>query len=296
MDAAAWRLPGIFLIINILFLFLTSKVLKIDALLRYQVLLFQYFIIGQTLFLLVTMSVYNRMIQLGPRNSVKGLAVRIVLGPMFILAQSEFILHLILANTEPSRLALISGYSFGLTMFIMDSYIVVEVVFFMLKCLTLLRSNNVLQAVVTGTKRTGLQKRILIGVTFALSCISFYIAAKHSAFPEVVRIKIPVKGLPISFNNTVIVQLSDMHIGVLNGKTAVNKVVDVSNSLAPDLVAITGDTAEGVLDKIKDALSPLERLKSKFGVYITTGMLLMNMVKHFIPYHSFTKLFHVILF
>ena len=240
--------------------------------LRYQLLLFQYLVVAETLFILVTKSLYDRLVQMGPKHSVAGLALRMVLGPVIILAQSLMVLHIILASVEPKRLAFITGYSFGFTMYLMGSYIVVEVIFFILKFLALLRSNSVLQAAVSGTKRTALQDRILIGIMFILSCVCFCFAVKNCAFPEVVRMKIPIKGLPVSFNNTAIVQLSDLHIGVLNGKTALNKVVDISNSLKPDLVAMTGDTAEGGVDQIKDALDPLKRLESKFGAYITTGM------------------------
>ena len=278
MDASSWRISGLLIFINFFFLFLTSKVLKIDAMLKYKLLLVQYFIVGQILFILVAKGVYDRIAQIRPRHSVIGLAIRFVLGPVFILATCMSLLHLVLASTEPKRLAFIAGYAFGFTMYVMGIFVIFEIVFFVFKFLSSLKSNSMLRAALSGMQRTDLQGRLSIGLTFVLSCICFFIAVKNSAFPEVVRVKIPIKGLPVSFNNTVIVQLSDMHIGVLNGKAAVEKVVTVSNSLNPDIIAITGDTAEGHLDSIRDALVPLQRLKSKFGAFISTGMICLELI------------------
>ena len=278
MDASSWRISGLLIFINFFFLFLTSKVLKIDAMLKYKLLLVQYFIVGQILFILVAKGVYDRIDQIRPRHSVIGLAIRFVLGPVFILATCMSLLHLVLASTEPKRLAFIAGYAFGFTMYVMGIFVIFEIVFFVFKFLSALKSNSMLRAALSGMQRTDLQGRLSIGLTFVLSCICFFIAVKNSAFPDVVRVKIPIKGLPVSFNNTVIVQLSDMHIGVLNGKAAVEKVVTVSNSLSPDIIAITGDTAEGHLDSIRDALVPLQRLKSKFGAFISTGMIFLELI------------------
>ena len=236
-------------------------------------------IVAETLFILVTKSIYNKILEKWPRQSTIGMIMRVVLGPAFIFGQSLMLLHLILASTEPKRLSFITGYSFGFLMILMGSLIIVEVLFFTFKFLSALRSSNVLESIFAGSKRTASQDRILIGITFVLSCISFCIAVKNSAFPEVAKVKIPIKGLPVSFNNTIIVQLSDLHIGVLNGKSALERVVSVANSLKPDIVAITGDTAEGGVNRIRQALNPLRKLRSKFGAYITTGIPLSNKMK-----------------
>ena len=271
MEKSALQAPRIFIIVNLILIFLTSKVLSIDAMLRYQILLVQYLIVASTLFILVTRSIYNKVAATWPKRSLVGLTIRFLIGPIFVLGQSLMLLHLILASTEPKRLSFVTGYSFGFTMFVVGSIIVVEAVFSTFLFLSKVRTDGVIQSLYNATRRNDKQDRILITITFILSCMCFYIAANNCAFPEVVRTRVPIKGLPNSLNNTVIVQLSDLHIGVLNGEKALSKVVKVTNALKPDIVAITGDTAEGATNRIKQALLPLKDLKSKYGVFITTG-------------------------
>lgn len=68
-----------------------------------------------------------------------------------------------------------------------------------------------------------------------------------------------------------IVQLSDIHIGVIHSKAYLDKIVNRSNELNPDFVLITGDLFDGEGDISEENLAPLKNLKSKYGVYFVTG-------------------------
>ena len=266
--AAVWRLPGVFIVINFLFLFITSKLLTVNSTVRYHLLLVQYLILAETLFVLITRSLYNRIVDKWPRQSKTGFILRMMLAPVFILGQSQMLLHVVLVATEPKLLSLITGYTFGFLMYLIAAVIVVEVLYHV----GLIIRNKSVTSIVTQVK-TDAQERVMIIVTLLLSCFCFYFGMRNSSFPDVVRVRIPIQNLPASFNNTVIVQLSDMHIGVVNGRSSLEKVIKIANSLKPDLIAVTGDTAEGGVSKIRHALEPLGNLRAKFGVYITTGNL-----------------------
>ncbi len=50
-----------------------------------------------------------------------------------------------------------------------------------------------------------------------------------------------------------------------------NRSSSATNSLAPDLVAITGDLVDGTVGQLAAAIEPLARLKAPHGVYFVTG-------------------------
>ncbi|HEX5328884.1 metallophosphoesterase [Sulfuricurvum sp.] len=68
-----------------------------------------------------------------------------------------------------------------------------------------------------------------------------------------------------------IVQISDMHIGGLIDKDFVAKSVSMINHLNPDIVTITGDLTDAHIDVIKDAVSELRHLKSRYGTFYVVG-------------------------
>src|SRR5688572_6482923 len=58
---------------------------------------------------------------------------------------------------------------------------------------------------------------------------------------EIVDVEVKLDKLPKSLDGFTIVQLTDLHVGLTIDRHFVQKVVDLSNKLAPDLVALTGD-------------------------------------------------------
>ncbi|CAJ0570781.1 unnamed protein product, partial [Mesorhabditis spiculigera] len=65
--------------------------------------------------------------------------------------------------------------------------------------------------------------------------------------------------------------LSDLHIGPSVGRKRVQTIVDVVNSINPDIIAISGDLADGYVKDLGEAAKPLCELRSKYGVYFATG-------------------------
>jgi len=87
--------------------------------------------------------------------------------------------------------------------------------------------------------------------------------------PAINRVDVYIKDF--DFDELVIVQLSDMHIGNTIGKTFVQECVDRINALKPDIVVITGDLLDRKIDDGKEAISPLKELQTRFGTYFILG-------------------------
>ncbi len=93
----------------------------------------------------------------------------------------------------------------------------------------------------------------------------------HARRPAVVRVDVPIADLPPDLEGFRIVQLSDLHVGPTLKRAFVERVVETANGLAPDLIALTGDVADGFPLALRDELAPLARLAAPHGKYFVTG-------------------------
>ena len=89
--------------------------------------------------------------------------------------------------------------------------------------------------------------------------------------PRVVRVPVPIADLPSDLAGLRIVQLSDLHIGPTLRRDFVEAVVETANGLAPDLVALTGDVADGYVAEMREHVAPLAALQAPLGRYFVTG-------------------------
>ncbi|OZI46053.1 serine/threonine protein phosphatase [Bordetella genomosp. 5] len=105
---------------------------------------------------------------------------------------------------------------------------------------------------------------------FALlaSAVGFWNARRRA---PVVDVDIPIADLPPALEGYTIVQLSDIHVGPTIKRGYVDAIVEASNALAPDLIAITGDVVDGNVAQLREHTAPLGRLRARQGVFLVTG-------------------------
>lgn len=89
--------------------------------------------------------------------------------------------------------------------------------------------------------------------------------------PPVVDVPVVLPRLPRAFDGFTIAQLTDLHVGATIGRDLVAGLVERTNALAPDLVALTGDLVDDTVDRLRDDLAPLAALRAPHGVYFVTG-------------------------
>jgi len=85
------------------------------------------------------------------------------------------------------------------------------------------------------------------------------------------RVRVALGRLPAAMSGTRLVQLTDMHVGPTLRRDFVQRVVDQTNALRPDVIAITGDLVDGSVDQLRDQVAPLASLRARYGVYFVTG-------------------------
>ncbi|MET4177590.1 hypothetical protein ABIB99_008715 [Bradyrhizobium sp. LA6.1] len=90
------------------------------------------------------------------------------------------------------------------------------------------------------------------GARYALAALAAVAAAVgvHQAMriPPLKDIEVGIQGLPRQFDGYTILQLTDLHISRLFPASWAIAVVERSNELGVDLIAITGDLIDGTLD------------------------------------------------
>ena len=108
--------------------------------------------------------------------------------------------------------------------------------------------------------------------TFALAlvaaCWGYYQARRT---PAVRHVDIPIANLPPALVGLRIVQISDLHVGPTIKAPFVERVVARVNELQPDLIAFTGDLADGSVERLAPHTAALAELTAPLGVYFCTG-------------------------
>jgi len=89
--------------------------------------------------------------------------------------------------------------------------------------------------------------------------------------PHVRHVDIPVEGLAPELDGLRIVQISDLHVGPTMRLAYVQRVVDMTKDLAPDLIALTGDIVDGSVARLARHVAPLEALTSGDRAFFVLG-------------------------
>ncbi|MBV8518882.1 MAG: metallophosphoesterase [Acidobacteria bacterium] len=89
--------------------------------------------------------------------------------------------------------------------------------------------------------------------------------------PRVRHVAVRIDELPPELDGYRIVQWSDVHVGPTIQRRFVESLVERTNALAPDAVAITGDLVDGLLDELREQVQPMRDLRARDGVFYVTG-------------------------
>jgi uncharacterized protein len=96
-----------------------------------------------------------------------------------------------------------------------------------------------------------------------------FINARRTA--AVVRVDVPIAGLPAALEGFTVAQISDVHVGPTIRRGYLQRIVRTVNALKADMVAITGDLVDGRVHELAAHVAPLAQLSSRHGTYFVTG-------------------------
>lgn len=102
-----------------------------------------------------------------------------------------------------------------------------------------------------------------------LASLLGFLNARRTA--GVVRVDVPIAGLPQALHGFTIAQISDIHVGPTIRRDYLQAIVDRVNALQADAVAITGDLVDGSVAELAEHVAPLAALRSRHGSFFVTG-------------------------
>jgi predicted MPP superfamily phosphohydrolase len=105
-------------------------------------------------------------------------------------------------------------------------------------------------------------------VAIAITVIGLLTARRTAA---VVRVDVPIAGLPGDLHGFTIAQITDIHVGPTIKRPYVQAIVDAVNRLNADMVAVTGDLVDGSVAELAEHVAPIAQLSSRHGTFFVTG-------------------------
>ena len=109
------------------------------------------------------------------------------------------------------------------------------------------------------------------GILATAAVSTGYGIAEARQTPDIKALSVRIPHLPQAFDGFRIVQITDIHVSPTFGRSCVEEVVAVVNSLDADIVALTGDLVDGSVSQLADAVAPLKQIQSAEGNYFVTG-------------------------
>lgn len=120
-------------------------------------------------------------------------------------------------------------------------------------------------------RRRWMKLNLNAGVVAATAVASRRGIHQARKIPDVVDVTVPMESLPPQLDGFRIVQISDLHVGQTIFRPSVEGIVERVESLNPDMVAITGDIAEGYTRHVFDHVEPILQLDPPEGIHYVTG-------------------------
>ena len=88
---------------------------------------------------------------------------------------------------------------------------------------------------------------------------------------RVVKVDVPIDGLPAALHGYAIAQISDIHVGPTIKRAYLDAIVERVNALEADAIAVTGDLVDGSVQRLAPHTQPLSRLSAPDGAFFVTG-------------------------
>ncbi|MBN1849243.1 MAG: metallophosphoesterase [Deltaproteobacteria bacterium] len=132
-------------------------------------------------------------------------------------------------------------------------------------------SNPMLGGTVDPVKRQFMVHIINSGIMGLAVLLTIYGLFEANRRPSVKEISIPIQGLHKDLDGFTIAQITDIHVGPTIKQGFVKKVVERVHGLKPDVIALTGDIADGSVKRLKDDVAPLGDLSAPHGIFFVTG-------------------------
>ena len=118
-----------------------------------------------------------------------------------------------------------------------------------------------------------LSKVVMFGVVCLVMTVILVVGYSNSQRLRATHVKIPIDKTAGQLTGLRVVMVSDIHMGHINGRKFLARIVDAINGQQPDLVLLAGDAFDMSPESVikQDMGMEFERLQSKYGAYMISG-------------------------
>jgi hypothetical protein len=114
-------------------------------------------------------------------------------------------------------------------------------------------------------------KRAALALPFALGIITSCYGYFEARDIKIERLVIETPKIPRSVGKLTIVQISDVHLGLIVRRERLERIVTEINSASPDILVSTGDLVDGQINRMTGLAELLADIKPRLGKYAVTG-------------------------
>ena len=108
-------------------------------------------------------------------------------------------------------------------------------------------------------------------IPFVVSLAIFVYGYFEAQDIRVERIEMHTSKLPNGTGRLRIVQISDMHLGLIVREERLKRILGKVQAAAPDILVSTGDLVDGQINSLEGLAELFDEIKPKFGKYAVTG-------------------------
>jgi hypothetical protein len=120
-------------------------------------------------------------------------------------------------------------------------------------------------------RRVFMTKAVNLGIVGSAGMITGAGTVGVQRIPDVKEVEVPIEGLAPQLDGFRIAQLTDVHIGPTIKGDYMRGLVEATNQLDADLVAVTGDLVDGHVPDLREHVAALSDLRSRHGSFFVTG-------------------------
>jgi predicted MPP superfamily phosphohydrolase len=185
---------------------------------------------------------------------------------MLIMISAPLIVRILEGSGRESLACLlaITGYSWLGTVFLVFSLSLAVDIYHLLVSATGLLLHKDLSSIIPGDKAT-LASSILI----AFIGMIYGYARAWVIDRETLLIKSPK--IPKELGTLTIVQISDIHLGLIVRKKRLARILQRVTEASPDILVSTGDLVDGQIDQLSGLEEPFQKINPRYGKFAITG-------------------------
>ena len=104
-----------------------------------------------------------------------------------------------------------------------------------------------------------------------VTCLYSAYGVWNAYHPRVENITVKIKNLPPEWRGRTLVQITDLHLGLILGQAFLERIVEQVNAQSPAVVLVTGDLFDGDDRGLDRLAGPLNAIHAPLGAYFVTG-------------------------